>query len=104
MNSETEELPTGIREIAIPQSNVLKSMISEFSANDILQCNLVFVFMGDHGEFKLGRGVGVTREVQTLFCREFSVVLPTGASEKVPSIRHDFQKLEWRLLIMGSNR
>ena len=107
LNSETEELPevfpvvdlaspTCIREIVIHRSNVLKSMISEFSANDVLQCNLIFVFMGDHGELELGRGAGVTREVLTLFWREFSIALATGASEKVPSIRHDFQNLEWQ--------
>ena len=107
LNSETEELPevfpvvdlaspTCIREIVIHRSNVLKSMISEFSANDVLQCNLIFVFMGDHGELELGRGSGVTREVLTHFWREFSIALATGASEKVPSIRHDFQKLEWQ--------
>ena len=55
LNSETEELPevfpvvdlaspTCIREIVVHRSNVLKSMISEFSANDILQCNLIFVY------------------------------------------------------------
>ena len=71
-------------------------MKSEFSANDILQCNLIFVFMGDHGESELGGGAGVSREVVTLFWREFSVALVTAASIKVPSIRHDFQKLEWQ--------
>ena len=83
LNSKTEELPevfpvvdlaspTCIREIVIHRSNVLKSMISEFSANDVLQSNLIFVFMGDYGKLELGRGAGVTQEVLTLFWRVFN--------------------------------
>ena len=88
-------VPPCVCEITIQRSNVLKSMISEFSATDILQCNVMFVFMGDQGIPEMGRGAGVTREVLSLFWREFSVALAIGASEKVPSIRHDYQKSEW---------
>ncbi len=77
---------------------MLKSMIFEFSANDILQCSLIFVFMGDHGKLEFGRGASLTWEVLTLFWKEFSIALATGASEKVPSIRHDYQKLHGKVL------
>ena len=97
-----------VREIIIPRSDILKSMISEFSATDVLQCCLIFAIKGDNGKVEIGRGAGGTREALSLFWREFSVAVATGASEKVPTIRHDFQKLEWqsvaRILAFGFNK
>ena len=37
-------------------------------------------------------GGGVTRLILSLFWKEFSILLDIGAAEKVPSIRHDYQK------------
>ena len=67
-------------EILVHRSSILKSMISEFSSPDILQYPVKFVFMGDNGEPEMGRGSGITREVLSLFWKEFSVALATGAS------------------------
>ncbi|XP_028393307.1 uncharacterized protein LOC114517709 [Dendronephthya gigantea] len=108
----TEDLPSietpgspSIYEIIIPRSDILKSMISEFSKPSVLQCCLIFGIKGDNGVTEMGRGAGVTRELLSLFWREFSVVVATGSAEKVPVIRHDFQKLEWqsvaRILLFG---
>ena len=93
------------REIVIKRSNIVKPLIAELKDNNILKCTLVFVFMEDNGILEEGRGSGVTREVLSLFWREFSVGFSIGASEKVLSIRHDHEICEWvsvaRILTFG---
>ena len=92
-----------VREISIRRGNVLKSLISEFKDTDVLKFNIIFVFIGDK-DWRF-RGAGVTREMLSLFWREFAIALSVGSSEKVPSIRHDYQTPEWqsvaRILTFG---
>lgn len=94
-----------VREIAVNRSNVLKDMIKEFLAEDILQHNVEIVFIDDHGEIEKGRGSGVLREALSIFWREYFMSLSIGAEAKVPSIRHDYQKAEWesvaKVLVIG---
>lgn len=90
-----EPVPQCTRELVIPRSNILQTMITEFNNPDILQCKLTFVLIGDNGNPENGRGAGVTRDVLSLFWKEFSISLAIGAAEKVPSIRHDYQKSQW---------
>lgn len=103
--SSGDPLCRTVREIALHRNNVLKDMIKEFQARDILQHRLEIVFINDRGEIEEGRGAGVLREALSIFWREFFNSLSIGASEKVPSIRHDFQKQEWesvaRVLVVG---
>ena len=94
-----------VKEIALHRNNVLKDMISEFKDATVLMCSLEFVFINDRGDIEVGRGSGVMREALSIFWREFFSALSSGASEKVPSIRHDYQKEEWqsvaRILVVG---
>ncbi|XP_028410759.1 uncharacterized protein LOC114533439 [Dendronephthya gigantea] len=102
---EIEIFHRPVREISIRRSDVLRSMISEFKDTDVLKFNIIFVFIGDNGLVKKGRGTGVTREILSLFWSEFAIALSVGSSEKVPSIRHDYQTPEWqsvaRILTFG---
>jgi hypothetical protein len=94
-----------VKELALHRNNVLKDMISEFKDETLQMCTLVVVFINDRGEIEDGRGSGVMREALSIFWREFFSALSSGASEKVPSIRHDYQKQEWesvaRILVVG---
>ncbi|XP_028398699.1 uncharacterized protein LOC114522251 [Dendronephthya gigantea] len=93
------------KEIFVPRSNLLKEVIEQFKVTDILDYNITFVIVADNNTPESGRGSGVTREVLSIFWKEFQVSLATGASEKVPSIRHDYQKDQWvsiaRVLVFG---
>lgn len=94
-----------VKEIAIHRNNVLKDMIMEFKDEAILSKCLEIAFIDDRGKLEAGRGSGIKREALSIFWREFSNALSTGATEKVPAIRHDYQKSEWqsiaRILVAG---
>ena len=38
------------------------------------------------------------REIMTMFWQQFFMSLSTGATEKVPSVRHDYQHQEWKAI------
>ena len=94
-----------VKEIAINRHNVLADMIIAFKDESILLCCLEIVFIDEAGDIENGRGSGVKREALSIFWREFYNSLATGASEKVPAIRHDYQQSEWksiaRILVAG---
>ena len=48
------------------------------------------------GREEEGSGVGVTKEAFTDFFTEFFSSCTVGRSDKVPCVRHDMSKLEWR--------
>lgn len=64
--------------------------------------------INERGEVKKGEGCGVSRDIITEFCNLFFISAAVGASEKVPTIRHDFQSGEWeaiaRILVYGYTR
>ena len=103
LNPDIHSLP--FREIAINRNNVLKNMINEFLADDILEHKVQIVFKDERGNVEKGRGSGLLREALSIFWREFSISLSVGAEEKVPSIRHDYQRAEWesiaRVIVVG---
>ena len=80
-------------------------MIAHFKDPDILCSNISFVLMADNNKPEMGRGNGVTREVLSLFWKEFLISLTIGAVEKIPSIRHDYKKDKWtsiaRIIVFG---
>jgi hypothetical protein len=99
--------PQRERDILVPRSNILNTMVEEFQDPRILQDIVTFVLIGDNGNLEMGRGIGggVTRLILSLFWREFSISLAIGAAEKVPSIRHDYQRNHWlsiaRIMVFG---
>ena len=102
---QIEGKPQLLKEMAINRNNVLKDMIVAFKDEEILACCLEIVFIDETGNIEDGRGSGVKREALSIFWREFYNSLSTGASEKVPAIRHDYQQSEWksiaRVLVVG---
>ena len=97
--------PQRERVVLVPRSNILNHMVEEFKDPRILHDIVTFALIADNGNPEIGRGAGVTREILSLFWREFSISLAIEAAEKVPSIRHDYQKNHWlsiaRVLVFG---
>ena len=64
--------------------------------------------INERGEVEKGEGCGVSRDIITEFWNLFFISAAVGASEKVPTIRHDFQSGEWeaiaRILVYGYTR
>ena len=94
-----------VKDILVHRTNVMKDLIKEFKDKEILNYNLNLRVIASNGALEKGEGRGVTREILTLFWQSFFTSLAVGAKEKVPSIRHDFQKNDWeavaRVLIYG---
>ena len=81
-----------MKDVLVHRSQVLKDLIEEFKALDIPthMYHLNLVIINERGEIEEGRGLsGVVREVITMFWHQFFMSLSTGATEKVPSVRHD---------------
>lgn len=83
----------------------MQELIIQFKDPEILQSNVTFVLVADNNNPEVGRGNGVTREVLSLFWKDFSISLSIGAAEKVPCTRHDYQRDEWlsisRIIVFG---
>ena len=86
--------------MVVHRSKVLKDLIEEFKELDIPSCSyhLNVVIFNERGEVEDGRGLGVVREIMTMFWQQFFMSLSTGATEKVPSVRHDYQHQEWKAI------
>ena len=108
LSSSEEPLIRHAREIFLPRSNPLKELIKQFMVEEVLDYNITFVIVADNNIPESGRGSGITREVLSLFWKEFQISLTTGASEKVPSIRHDYQNDQWvsiaRIIVFSFQR
>ena len=81
-----------VKDILVHRTNVMKDLIKEFKDKEILNYNLNVRVIASNGALEKGEGIGVTREILSLFWQSFFTSLAVGAKEKVPSIRHDFQK------------
>jgi hypothetical protein len=80
-------------------------MITSFSDPTILGVTIFFKVVDACGVIEEGEGRGVARIVLTEFWHLFYQSLSVGASAKVPTIRHDYQRQEWkavaRILLYG---
>lgn len=92
-------------DLVIHRTTLLKDMITAFSDSNILKVTIFFKVVDARGVLEEGEGKGVAREVFTEFWHLFYQSLSVGASTKVPTIRHDYQKQEWkavaRILLHG---
>lgn len=99
--------PLLAKDVLVHRSQVLKDLIEEFKALDIPthMYHLNLVIINERGEIEEGRGLGVVQEVITIFWNQFFMSLSTSATEKVPSVRHDYQHQEWeaisKILVYG---
>jgi len=92
LTKEGEEL----HEILIHRSNLKNDLIQEFSTDEVLPKKLSFGIVGTDGKLEEGQGTGVEREVLSSFFEEFYDSCCTGASEKVPLLRHDMLISQWK--------
>ncbi len=82
-------------DLVIHRTTLLKDMITAFSDATILKVTIFFKVVDAHGVIEEGEGRGVAR-VLTEFWHLFYQSLSVGASAKVPTICHDYQRREWK--------
>ena len=94
-----------VKDIIVHRSTILQDLINWFDEEDALKCSYNIRVVGSNGELEKGEGSGVLREVLSIFWQHFFTSLAIGAKEKVPCVRHDFQKKSWeaiaRILVYG---
>ena len=97
------EVPTKI--IRVHRSLIKEDMLEIFSEPSILHVNLNAIIINQHGHEEAGQGSGVLREVFSLFWKECYESHMLGETERVPYIRHDFDRKKWeavgRILVKG---
>ncbi|XP_066927273.1 uncharacterized protein [Clytia hemisphaerica] len=84
-----------IHEIVVRRSHIRDDLIQEFEQEDILKKKLKFGCIMLNGSLERGQGDGVERDVISSFFNEFYESCCVGATEKVPIVRHDYQKAQW---------
>ena len=85
-------------DLVIHRSTLLKDMITAFLALEIFDVLIFFKVVDARGVIEEGEGRGVAREVLTKFWHLFYQSLSIGVSTKVPVIRHDYQKHQWKAM------
>ncbi len=94
-----------LRELEVHRSLIRKDLITHFKDPSIMECALLFKMINERGETEKGEGIGVLREVFTLFWGEFAISMTIGERERVPFVRHDHFVDEWeaigRILVKG---
>ena len=91
--------------LKVHRLNVRKELIELFREPLIMSRDIEITVIDARGVEEVGRGVGVLRDVCSLFWKEAYDSLFIGENERVPSVRHDYQREEWvavgRSLIKG---
>ena len=73
-------------------------VIEIFQDPEIFFYILNVVIIGNDGKPETGSGCGVMLEVLSSFWKHFYNSVTVGTQEKVPSIRHEYQKNHWQQL------
>jgi hypothetical protein len=91
--------------LSIHRSCVKNDLIQHFKDDNILKTDNIFRIINERGKVEQGVGIGVIREVYTLFWKVFSISMTIGERERVPFVRHDHFLEEWeavgRILVKG---
>ena len=91
--------------IKVHRSLIREDMLQIFSDPSILNASLHAVIINQLGHQEVCEGMGVLREVFSLFWKESYESYMLGESERVPYIRHDFNRGKWeavgRILVKG---
>ena len=77
------------------------NLIEIFKDPEMVHVNLDVTFIGNNGREEEGKGAGVFREALSTFWNQFCNSLAVGTQEKVPAIRHDYQRAEWEAIKVG---
>ena len=86
-------LLAAVTEVYMLRTNLKGDLITLFKKDHSASLGLVKI-IDDRGQEEEGEGVGVLRDVIATFWQQLFASASVGNMEKVPSIRHDFQKLE----------
>ena len=93
------------RIIQVHRLNIKKDMIDLFRDPLIMSQDIEIIVIDARGVEEVGRGVGLLRDVFSLFWKETYDSLFVGENERVPFVRHDYQREEWvavgRILVKG---
>ena len=99
----TEEC--GVMSLTVHRSLICSDMIEHFKDTRVMNSSLLFTIINERGDEEEGVGVGVEREVYSLFRKQFAYSMTIGERERVPFIRHDHFIKEWeavgRILVKG---
>ena len=83
------------RSILVHKVQLMQKLMKEFSDPNILKFKLDVKVIDERGQEQKKVRNGVVSDVITEFWKLFSTSVTIGAIEKVPCIRHDFQRGEW---------
>ena len=96
------------KSIKVNRGQIRDQVVEIFQDSCILKYHLHVTIIGDNGEAEKGNGRGVMLDMLTNFWQHVFDSLTVGTHEKVPSIRHDYQKNHWqaiaRVLVYGYAR
>ena len=96
------------KNIIVHRELIRDEIVEIFQDPDILKYILHVTIIGNDGNPEKGEGRGVTLDMLTNFWQHVFDSLTVGTQEKIPSIRHDFQKNHWqaiaRVLVYGFSR
>jgi len=93
------------RIVQVHSLNIKKDLIDLFRDPLIMSEDIEIMVIDARGVEEMGRGVGLLRDVFSLFWKETYDSLFVGENERVPFVRHDYQRDEWvavgRSLVKG---
>ena len=95
----------GVMSVTVHLSLICSDMIEHFKDTRVMNSSLLFTITNERGDKEEGVGVGVEREVYSLFWKQFANSMTVGERERVPFIRYDHFIKEWeavgRILVKG---
>ena len=113
VHASSEHVPVSVpvpqllpkRIIQVHRLNIKKDLINLFRDPLIMSQDIEIIVIDARGVEEMGRGVGLLRDVFSLFWKETYDSLFVGENERVPYVRHDYQREEWvsvgRILVKG---
>lgn len=84
--------------VTVYRSSVKKDLIKIFSNPRIFSYSFDAFVIDVRSELEAGRGKEVLLDVMKSFRQECFTALTNGSNEKIPYIRHDLQKPEWKAI------
>ena len=91
--------------LTVHRSLIGSDTIEHFEDTRVMNSSLLFTVINERGGKEGGVGVGVEREVYSLFWKQLANSVMIGEQERVPFIRHDHFIKEWkavgRILVKG---
>ena len=93
------------RNVKVHRNFIKNELVTIFKDPGILNCFLHVTMIGNDGKPEIGVGRGVVLDMLTNFWQQIFDSMTLGSQEKVPSIRHDYQREHWqaiaRVLVYG---